>query len=72
MCPKLANGGGVEKLEVVRHNVGLRPVRNGGIRLERERIGGVDVIHAYGHGGYGYQTSWACTEEVVRLAQGVL
>jgi D-amino-acid oxidase len=51
--PKLlaAEGGG--KLEVLRHTVGLRPVRDEGIRLEKESVSGVTVVHNYGHGGYG-------------------
>lgn len=37
ICPALANGGkSWEDIEVVSHNVGLRPSRKGGIRLELE------------------------------------
>jgi D-amino-acid oxidase len=43
--------------------VGLRPARDGGVRLEREG----DVIHNYGHGGSGITYSWGCADEVVRL-----
>ena len=49
-------------LDVVRHAVGLRPGREGGVRLEWERIGEegvkvVKVVHNYGHAGVGYQVS---------------
>lgn len=59
--------GGVAGLSIVRHSVGLRPVRDGGPRVENETIEGQKVVHAYGHGGGGYQSSWGTAEEVVRL-----
>lgn len=49
----------------------MRPVREGGVRIETERIGGVDVVHNYGHGGWGYQGSYGCSEGVVELVDGV-
>jgi D-amino-acid oxidase len=51
--PKLLSAKDGGKLQVLRHTVGLRPVREGGIRLEKESISGVTVVHNYGHGGYG-------------------
>lgn len=53
ICPELTGGKGPESLEVVRHVVGLRPAREGGIRVDKELINGVWVVHNYGHGGYG-------------------
>lgn len=50
---------------VVRHRVGLRPVRPA-VRVER--VG--DVVHCYGHGGAGVTLAWGCAEEVVALAGG--
>lgn len=47
---------------VVRHKVGLRPVRPS-VRLEREGR----VVHCYGHGGAGVTLSWGCAEEVAEL-----
>lgn len=38
-----------------------------GIRLERERIGGAEVLLCYGHGGSRYQTSHGCATAVVDL-----
>ena len=67
LCPRLTGGKGIEHLDVVRHNVGLRPVREGGTRIEREVIEGVDVVHLYGHGGAGYQSSYGTAQEAVRL-----
>jgi D-amino-acid oxidase len=66
--PQLTGGKGIEALSIVRHAVGLRPYRLGGVRLEKERMEGVGwVVHNYGHAGYGYQTSYGCAEAVVRL-----
>ena len=70
VCPALGEGKGIEGLSVVRHSVGLRPVRDDGPRVEKEVIEGVKVVHAYGHGGGGYQSSWGTAEEVVRLVEG--
>lgn len=36
LCPELGQGKGWENIKVVSHNVGLRPAREGGMRLELE------------------------------------
>jgi D-amino-acid oxidase len=72
LCPELTSGAGIEGLDIVRHGVGLRPVRAAGTRIEKEKIDGVWVIHNYGHGGYGYQSSYGCSQEVVQLAEEIL
>lgn len=51
-------------LNVIGVNVGLRPARNGGVRLEAgEKIDDAAVIYSYGYGGYGYQCSWGAAFE---------
>jgi D-amino-acid oxidase len=45
---------------------GLRPLRRGGVRLERDAADAT-VIHCYGHGGGGFTTAWGCAEEVADL-----
>lgn len=72
LYPGLTGGRGPEHIDVIRHGVGLRPTRTKGIRVEKERLDGVWVIHNYGHGGYGYQTSYGCAEKVVGLAESLL
>lgn len=69
-----------EDLDVIEEGCGLRPTREGGIRVELGSISGqysspflrnltqirfhvvgpkkVPLVHNYGHGGYGYQSSW--------------
>ena len=72
LCPSLTDGKGVEHLSIIRHGVGLRPVREGGTRIEKQKIDEVWVVHNYGHGGYGYQSSYGCSQAVVKLVNEVL
>jgi D-amino-acid oxidase len=46
--------------------VGLRPTRSR-VRVEWDLIGGVPIIHNYGHGGAGLTLSWGCANEVLSL-----
>jgi D-amino-acid oxidase len=62
----------LSSLQIIRHTVGLRPTRKGGIRLEAEiskNSAGNNVIvcHNYGHGSNGYTTSWGSAMEVLEL-----
>jgi D-amino-acid oxidase len=76
MCPQLVKPGqGIEGLSVIRHAVGLRPLRKAGVRIESEKVKAPDgkevqVVHNYGHGGWGYQGSYGCGEGVVELVDG--
>ncbi|CAG7920569.1 unnamed protein product [Penicillium olsonii] len=72
MCPALTNGKGIEHLDIIRHGVGLRPVREGGTRIEKEMIGDICVVHNYGAGGAGYQSSYGCANETVNLIEEAL
>lgn len=56
LWPALTGSKGIECLDVVRHGVGLRPVREGGTRIEKGRIDNVWVVHNYGSGSAGYQS----------------
>lgn len=71
LFPQIAGGKGVSGLDVVRHGVGLRPYREGGVRIEKEVIGGVSVVHNYGHAGWGYQGSYGTAERVVELVREI-
>jgi D-amino-acid oxidase len=70
--PGLTGGKGIEHLDIIRHGVGLRPVREGGTRIEKERIDGTWVVHNYGAGGAGYQSSYGCSQAAVRLIDEAL
>ena len=61
IIPELKDANIIEEL------VGLRPGRSS-VRLEKEIISGVPLIHNYGHGGSGVTLSWGCADDVVRLA----
>lgn len=71
IAPELTGGRGPEALDVVRHGVGLRPYRKGGVRLEKERLQGTWIVHNYGHAGWGYQGSYGCAERVVELVREI-
>lgn len=66
--PELLTGpdGGFEVLSV---QCGLRPARRGGPRMQRERVGEREVVHAYGHAGAGYQNSVGSARMVVRMVR---
>ncbi|RNA14809.1 D-aspartate oxidase [Brachionus plicatilis] len=55
--------------EVVSSHAGLRPCRQGGVRIELELINQAKVIHNYGHGGSGVTISWGCASEVVHCIE---
>lgn len=67
ICPELVSG----PCEILEHKVGLRPTRVGYARVEHEKVteAGKDyaVFHNYGHGGWGYQGSWGCSRNVLKL-----
>jgi D-amino-acid oxidase len=73
LCPSLApKTGKVSELSIIRHGVGLRPMRKGGPRVEKERIGEQWVVHNYGHAGYGYQSGWGSAWEAENLVLEIL
>ncbi|KAL5320608.1 hypothetical protein ACEPPN_011418 [Leptodophora sp. 'Broadleaf-Isolate-01'] len=72
LCPALTGGKGIEALDIIRHGVGLRPTRSSGVRIEKEKIGDTWVVHNYGHGGWGYQSSYGCSEAAKGLVGQVL
>ncbi|KAF2713593.1 D-amino-acid oxidase-like protein [Pleomassaria siparia CBS 279.74] len=73
-CCKLAPElGKPEDLQIISHNVGLRPSRKGMIRIELEKwSNGIPVIHNYGHAGAGYQSSWGTAERALELVKTAL
>ncbi|TFK62159.1 D-amino-acid oxidase [Pluteus cervinus] len=61
---------------IIEEGCGLRPAREGGIRLEVEWISfqetKVPIVHNYGHGGTGYQSSWGSASEALKLLEDAL
>lgn len=56
----------VATARIVSRACGVRPGR-GTVRLEREELSGIPVVHDYGHGGNGVTLSWGCADDVARL-----
>jgi D-amino-acid oxidase len=54
---------------IIRTTVGLRPHRDGGFRLEAEKLDAKTVIHNYGHGGAGMSLAWGLGVMCAELAQ---
>jgi len=63
---------------VIEHGCGLRPARKGGVRIETEwfkaigKNGQVPVVYNYGHGGAGFQSSWASASLALGLLEDAL
>ena len=54
--------------EDLRVTVGVRPVRRGGPRVERDTRYPF-LIHNYGHGSFGVNVSWGCASSVLRIME---
>lgn len=61
LFPETAN------MRVLRVATGLRPYREGGVRIEKQTIGSVVIIHNYGAGGYGYQAGLGMADHATAL-----
>ncbi|KAJ7484624.1 D-amino-acid oxidase [Mycena latifolia] len=62
---------------IIEEGTGLRPARKGGIRLEVEWANSqeqkkVPIVFNYGHGGYGYQSSWGSATLALELLEKAL
>lgn len=56
---------------ILGHRVGLRPAREGGVRIEAEELpGGGLLVHNYGHGGAGVTVAWGCAGRAAELVCG--
>ncbi|KAG0167211.1 hypothetical protein DFQ30_006275 [Apophysomyces sp. BC1015] len=72
LYPDITHGKGPDAFDIVAVNVGFRPGRQQGIRIEKEIIRRpnnkkVVVCHNYGHGSHGYQSSWGSSARVLQL-----
>ncbi|KAJ5246441.1 hypothetical protein N7468_001424 [Penicillium chermesinum] len=56
------------KFDVIHDIVGRRPAREGGMRLEVEKVGSEQfIVHAYGAGGRGFEISRGVAEDTTAL-----
>lgn len=59
----------IAQATLVANNVGFRPARQGGIRVELVNTFKVPVVHHYGHAGAGFEESWGSTAAAIKLVQ---
>ncbi|SCU78149.1 LAFA_0A05182g1_1 [Lachancea sp. 'fantastica'] len=59
-----------DEFSIARVNVGFRPARHGGSRVELERTPRGPVVHAYGLGGMGFETSFGVAQHALELFRG--
>lgn len=84
ICPELVNqkieaSDKVHGFDIHQVYVARRPMRLGGLRVEKERhprtdrSDGLDVplVHCYGAGASGYKISWGVANRVVHLVAGI-
>lgn len=64
--PELLSG---SEFSVAGVNVGFRPAREGGSRVELEKTARGPIVHAYGLGGMGYETSLGVAAHALQLYQ---
>ncbi|KAF8178101.1 hypothetical protein K438DRAFT_1277948 [Mycena galopus ATCC 62051] len=66
----------INDLDVIAACVGLRTSRKSGVRLETSFLEAdgrkISVIHNYGHGGGGYQSSWGSATYAMKLLDAAL
>lgn len=71
ICSKILPA--LEFAKDAQEQVGFRPYRDEGVRLEHERtVDGIDVVHCYGHSGAGVTLSWGCAKHVVEIVKTLL
>jgi D-amino-acid oxidase len=56
------------EFDVIRDVVGRRPAREGGMRIEAEKLAdGRYIVHGYGAGGRGFELSRGVAEDITAL-----
>ncbi len=58
----------IDVSRVERVNAGIRPFRTTGPRVEFESIGGLSIVHNYGHGAHGWTIGHATAELAAAIA----
>ncbi|CAF0893123.1 unnamed protein product [Rotaria sordida] len=71
MCSKCLPA--LKQIHYGKVQVGLRPYRDNGVRLEYEKtIDGINIVHCYGHSNSGIILSWGCAKDVVEIIKKLL
>ncbi|KAF5008356.1 hypothetical protein FDECE_5399 [Fusarium decemcellulare] len=71
-APGVFKDGKVENVEIIRDNIGLRPARTSGLRVEQQVADGQNIVHAYGTGGGGYVFSFGVARAAGTLVNDFL
>ncbi|KAL4962011.1 FAD-dependent oxidoreductase [Aspergillus stella-maris] len=58
--------------DIIRDNVGIRPGRTPGVRVEKEILDGQNIVHAYGTGGGGYVFSFGLARAAATMVNDFL
>lgn len=59
----------LDRKKIMGANVGLRPYRKQGPRIEAEKIGSKLIVHNYGYGGFGLTLCWGGASVVMSLLE---
>ncbi|KAK2784737.1 hypothetical protein FQN53_008293 [Emmonsiellopsis sp. PD_33] len=71
-APDTFAGNDPANIEIIRDNVGFRPARVSGPRVEKEVLDGQKIVHAYGTSGGGYVFSFGLAKAVAELVDDFL
>ncbi|CUM62817.1 uncharacterized protein PRCAT00000375001 [Priceomyces carsonii] len=63
------NNNGKKYFDIKKINVGFRPAREGGLKLDIEQIDKTVIVNNYGAGGMGYELSYGSALEVYNLIE---
>ncbi len=55
--------------QIIGYNVGVRPYRTSGVRIESEYLNNKLIIHNYGYGGSGLTLCWGGAAQAIELMQ---
>ncbi|KAJ5489667.1 hypothetical protein N7539_004557 [Penicillium diatomitis] len=78
LCPQMVEQSNsstakTHRFDIKQVYVARRPMRRGGLRLERETLrDGLPVVHCYGAGASGFKISWGVAQHVEALLEQVL
>ncbi|KAI3405532.2 hypothetical protein KGF56_001550 [Candida oxycetoniae] len=67
-----ATPSGEKYFDIIRINVGLRPMRRGGLKVDLEKHNGQFVVNNYGAGGMGYELSYGSSLKVLELVNSAI
>lgn len=58
-----------KNFDIRRINVGFRPARKGGVKVDKKIVRGTTIINCYGFAGSGMEMSWGAAEKAIKLLE---